>query len=138
MPEWTAPLYDYAHLAGRLLLGYIFITSGWNHLTKTGFLTGYAASKGVPAPRFFVILTGIMILVGAVLIILGWHRFIGAGLLVLFLLPVAFVMHAFWKETDPAARMSEKIHFQKDLGLAGAALLIAYYAGQPWPFSLGG
>jgi uncharacterized membrane protein YphA (DoxX/SURF4 family) len=138
MPEWTAPLYDFGHLAGRLLLGYLFITSGWSHITQLGPMAGYAASKGVPAPKFVVALTGVMILVGASLIILGWHRFIGAGLLVLFLLPVPFVMHAFWKETDPMARMNERIHFQKDLGLAGAAMLIAYYAGGSWPFSLGG
>ncbi|HET7039083.1 MAG TPA: DoxX family protein [Gemmatimonadales bacterium] len=138
MPDWTGPLYDLGHLVGRLLLGYIFVTSGWTHLTRTGPMTGYASSKGVPAPRFFVLLTGVMIFVGAALIILGWHRFIGACLLILFLLPVAFIMHAFWKETDPMARMNEQIHFQKDLGLAGAAILIAYYAGQPWPLSLGG
>jgi uncharacterized membrane protein YphA (DoxX/SURF4 family) len=138
MPSWTEPLFYFGHILGRVLLGYIFITSGWNHLTKLGPTAGYAASKGVPAPKFFVALTGVMIFVGAALIILGWHRFIGAGLLVLFLLPVAFIMHAFWKETDPMARMNEKIHFQKDLGLAGAAMLIAYYAGQSWPFSLGG
>ena len=138
MPEWTQSFYDVGHLVGRLLLGYIFITSGWNHLTRTGALIGYASSKGVPAPRFFVLLTGAMIFVGAILIILGWHRFIGACLLILFLLPVAFIMHAFWKETDPMARMNERIHFQKDLGLAGAAMLIAYYAGEVWPLSLGG
>jgi uncharacterized membrane protein YphA (DoxX/SURF4 family) len=138
LPSWTEPLFTIGHVVGRLLLGYIFITSGWSHLSKLGPTAGYAASKGVPAPKFFVAFSGVMILVGASLIILGWHRFIGAGLLVLFLLPVAFTMHAFWKETDPMARMNEMSHFQKDLGLAGAAMLVAYYSGQSWPFSLGG
>ncbi|MDH3497477.1 MAG: DoxX family protein, partial [Gemmatimonadota bacterium] len=82
--------------------------------------------------------TGLMILVGGVTVLLGWHRFIGAGLLVLFLVSTAFLMHPFWKEQDPTARMNEMAHFQKDLAPAGAALLLAYYAGWPWPFSLGG
>lgn len=129
---------DWMHLLGRMLLGALFVLNGIGHLTKTGAMTGYTASKGVPAARVMVLLTGVMILVGGVLVILGWHRFIGAMLLVLFLFPVAFIMHAFWKETDPGARQMEMIQFTKDLALAGAALFIAYYAGHSWPMSLGG
>jgi hypothetical protein len=47
-------------------------------------------------------------------------------------------MHAYWRETDPMARMNERLHFQKDLALGGAALFVAYYGGGFWPFSLGG
>lgn len=130
-------LYPWMHLVGRLLFAMLFVSSGIAHLTNKG-MVGYAQSKGVPAPAVMVPLTGVMILVGAVLVALGWHRFIGAGLLVLFLVPTAFVMHAFWKETDPMAKMGEMVHFQKDLALAGAALLAAYYAGWTWPMSLGG
>ncbi len=54
----------------------------------------------------------------------------------MFLLSTAFVMHPFWKESDPQASMNEMSHFMKDLALAGAALLIAFYAGMPWPMSL--
>jgi len=131
-------LYPWMHLAGRILLGLVFLNSGIGHFTQMSGTVGYAQSKGVPLPKIMVPLTGVMIIVGALLVVLGWHRFIGAGLLVIFLLPVAFIMHAFWKETDPMARMGEKVHFLKDLALAGAALFMAYYAGWSWPMSLGG
>jgi putative oxidoreductase len=46
-----------------------------------------------------------------------------------FLLPTAFLMHAFWKETDAQAKQMEMIQFQKDLALGGASLLIfAFWA----------
>lgn len=138
MPEWTWPLYDYTHLAGRILFSLVFLASGFGHLTRLEAMGGYAASKGVPAPKVMTAVTGVMILVGSLLVLLGWHRFIGAGLLVLFLLPTPFIMHAFWKEQDPMVRAGEQAHFLKDLALAGAALLIAFYAGGSWPFSLGG
>jgi putative oxidoreductase len=35
-------------------------------------------------------------------------------------------MHAFWKVTDPEACQMERIQFFKDLGLAGAALVLFY------------
>ncbi len=131
-------LYPWMHLVGRIFLAIVFLNSGLGHLTHMNATVGYAQSKGAPLPKVMVPLTGIMIIVGSLLIALGWHRFIGAGLLVVFLLPTAFIMHAFWKETDPMARMGEKVHFLKDLALVGAALFVAYYSGWSWPMSLGG
>jgi len=133
-----AELYPWMHLVGRILFSMIFIASGLNHFFKLNEGAAYAQMKGVPAPKLATVVSGLMILVGGVLVLLGWHRFIGAGLLVLFLLPSAFVMHAFWKESDPMMMQNEMAHFMKDMALAGAALLIAFYGGGPWPMSLGG
>ncbi|MEU2182221.1 hypothetical protein [Streptomyces thermolilacinus] len=33
-------------------------------------------------------------------------------------------MHAFWKEHSPDGRQAERTHFLKDIGLAGAALML--------------
>ncbi len=125
------------HVVGRVLFSMMFIMSGMNHLMKLNDMSAYAESKGVPAPKALTAVSGLMIMVGGVLVLLGWHRFIGAGLIAVFLLPTAMLMHAFWKETDPAARMNEMAHFMKDMAMAGAALLIAFYSGTVWPMSLG-
>jgi uncharacterized membrane protein YphA (DoxX/SURF4 family) len=137
MPDWMLALYDPAHVVGRFLFSLVFITNGLAHLTKTNGLSGYAASKGVPAAKAMTIITGLMMLTGGVFVALGWHRFIGAGLIALFVIPTAFIMHPYWKATDPGARAGEQAHFYKDLALGGAALVIAYYAGGDWPFALG-
>jgi uncharacterized membrane protein YphA (DoxX/SURF4 family) len=137
MPVWMEAMYDPAHLVGRVLFSLVFVISGLGHLTHTGAMAGYAASRGVPAAKPATIVTGLMIITGGILVMLGWHRFIGAGLLVVFLIPTAFVMHPFWKETDPGRRAAERAHFLKDLALGGAALFVAYYAGTDWPFALG-
>ncbi len=125
------------HVVGRVLFSMMFIMSGMNHLMKLNDMSAYAESKGVPAPKVLTAVSGLMIMVGGVLVLIGWHRFIGAGLIAVFLLPTAMLMHAFWKETDPAARMNEMAHFMKDMAMAGAALLIAFYAPTVWPISLG-
>lgn len=131
-----AELYPWMHLAGRILFALIFVMSGVNHLTQRQAMTEYARNRNLPAPGASVVLSGMVILVAGVAIMLGWHRFIAAGLLFLFLLATAVLMHPFWKEEDPQAKMNEMTHFLKDVALAGAALLVAYYAGQPWPMSI--
>jgi uncharacterized membrane protein YphA (DoxX/SURF4 family) len=65
-----------------------------------------------------------MILVGGLYIAFGVYADLGGLLIALFLIPTAFLMHAFWKETDPTAKQNESIGFFKDLSLAGAALII--------------
>jgi uncharacterized membrane protein YphA (DoxX/SURF4 family) len=68
--------------------------------------------------------SGVLLIVGALMVLLGIWADLGALLLVVFLIPTALLMHAFWKETDPQAKQLEMIQFQKDMALAGAALLI--------------
>ena len=109
---------------GRVLFALIFISSGVSHLTKLEAMTGYAQYKKVPAAKLSVILSGLMILVGGLYIAFGVYADLGALLIALFLIPAAFMMHAFWKETDATAKQNETIAFFKDLSLAGAALII--------------
>ena len=107
------------------------------HFMNAKEMVSFAESRGVPAAKVAVPVTGLMIVLGGLSVLLGWHRDIGAGLLVLFLIPTAFMMHPFWKESDPMARQNELAHFMKTLGLAGAALFIVYYSSFYWPMSLG-
>ncbi len=111
-------------LIARILFSLVFIGSGMGHLTKTEGMAQYAASKGVPAPRLVVIVTGVLLVVGGLSVLLGVYGRIGALALFIFLLPTAFMMHNFWTVTDPMARQNEMGHFLKDLALAGGALLI--------------
>lgn len=115
---------DVVALVGRILFVLLFLGSGYGHLAQTEAMAGYAASKGVPSARLATQLTGVLIIVGALMVLLGVWADLGALLLVLFLVPTALLMHAFWKESDPQARQLEMIQFQKDMALAGAALLI--------------
>ena len=114
----------------------LFIMMGVMHFVKLDDMPAMAASKGVPGAKPATIVGGLMIFVGGLFVLLGWHRFIGAGLIAIFLLFSAILTHQFWKESDPMVKLNETAHFMKDLALAGAALLIAFYAGSFWPMTL--
>ena len=121
---------DVVALIGRILFAALFLGSAFGHLTQSGAMAGYAGSRGIPQPRLAVLGSGVLILVGGLLVLLGIWLDLGALLLVVFLVPTAVLMHPFWKETDPMARQTEMVSFQKDIALAGAALLVlALYAG---------
>ena len=115
---------DIVLIIGRVLFALLFISSGVSHLTKLEAMTGYAKYKKVPAAKFGVVLSGLMILVGGLYIAFGVYADLGALLIALFLIPTSFLTHAFWKETDATAKQNESISFFKNLALAGAALII--------------
>lgn len=121
---------DVVALIGRILFAALFLGSAFGHLTQSEAMAGYAKSRGVPQARLAVLASGVLILAGGLMVLLGIWMDLGALLLVLFLIPTAILMHAFWKETDPMTKQTEMISFQKDIALAGAALTIfALYAG---------
>lgn len=136
MPEYLWPFYPWVHLGGRILFSLFCIVFGSMHIFGSG-VSGYMQTKAIPGPRIVAAAMGVMILVGGVFILLGWHRFIGAGLVFLALFPAGWALHPFWKEEDPAKRLVEMAHFFKVLAMAGAALLIAYHSGLAWPMALG-
>jgi putative oxidoreductase len=116
---------DWVLLIGRVLFVGIFFISGLTiHLLQWRQGVGYARMKGVPAPELLVPLSGLMAVGGAVLVALGLWADLGALLLAAFVFPVAYGMHAFWKESDPTSRMMEQVQFIKDVALGGAALAL--------------
>ena len=100
---------------------------------------GERYSKGVPQPKLMTIVTGLMLLVGGLMVILGVWGDVGALLLVAFLIPTALIMHNFWKETDPMNKQMEMVAFNKDIALAGGALALFVLLSNDFaPFTITG
>ena len=125
---------DYVFLFGRVLFGGFFIVGGINHFRHLGMMSGYAASKGVPAAKAAIIFSGLLIILGGFCIVVGCTPEIGVACIVLFLVPVTFMMHPYWTETDPMQQMSQRVNFQKNVALLGAALMLLMIQ-RPWPIS---
>jgi uncharacterized membrane protein YphA (DoxX/SURF4 family) len=118
---------DIVFLIGRILFVLVFLFSGSTiHLLQSRQGIEYARMYNVPAPELTVPLSGVMAVLGGLSVLLGIWADLGALLLVAFLLPVAFLMHAFWKETDPQQQANQMAHFMKNMGLVGGALVLFY------------
>ena len=108
---------EYALLAGRILFSVLFILSALGHFKQSTI--AYSASKGVPFASVLVPFSGVMELVGGISIIIGYEARIGAWLLVLFMIPVTFVFHQFWKIKDPMQKQMEMATFMKNISIYG-------------------
>ena len=126
---------DYVFLVGRILYGGFFIIGGINHFQHLDMMAGFSASKGLPAAKPFVILSGLLIIAGGASIVLGFHPRAGVACVVLFLIPVTFMMHAYWTEKDPMQRLGQRVNFQKNVALLGAALMLLVIP-RPWTLAL--
>ena len=110
---------------GRVLFALIFITAAPRHFTWEGI--HHAADLGVPLAGLLVPVAGVMALAGGLSVTLGWKARWGAWTLVAFLIPVTWMMHAFWKQSDAAAFHIQQAMFVKNLSMLGAALLLTQF-----------
>lgn len=125
-----AGLSSYAVPLGRVLFALIFLMSAPMHFTAQG--VQYAAGAGVPLPQIAVPLSGALALFGGLSVLLGYHARFGALLLVLFLVPVTLMMHAFWAVGDPGEAQVQQIMFMKNVSMLGAALLVLHWGSGPF------
>lgn len=128
-------MYELLFLLGRILYGGFFVLNGLNHFTKTGMMAQYAGSKGVPSPKYAVLLSGLFILLGGLGILLGVYVQWSVLLLAVFLVAASFKMHNFWAVQDPMQKQMEMVQFLKNMALLGAALMVLAIS-EPWAFSL--
>lgn len=119
----------YLVLTGRVLFSLMFLMAITFHF-KAEAVT-YARSYGVPMPSILVPVSGILAFLGGLSISLGYKARMGAWFIIVFLIPVTFMMHAFWKETDPMQMNMQMSNFMKNLSMLGGALLIAWFGAGP-------
>ena len=119
-------------VAGRIMLTLIFFLSGITHFTR---LDEYVAlmPAAIPARPFWVIVSGIVELVGATLMVTNRYPRLGAWLIVIFLIPVTVTVHGVAMVTAPDTRMQQiqMSFFLKGLTMIGAALLITQFGVTP-------
>ena len=103
---------DYLLLIGRILFA------------NAEGLIGGARAGGVFWAPFFVYLTGIMLILGGGFVIFNFLPRAGLALILLFLIPAAFIMHDFWTFSDPDVAAAQLSSFLRNMSLSGAALML--------------
>ncbi|KAL6080603.1 Nucleoside-diphosphate-sugar epimerases [Balamuthia mandrillaris] len=122
-------------LVGTALFVGVFLLGGLGHFAQQEKLqaetAAHLAPYGVPsslAPALFWGATALQLL-GSLLLVVGVFlphlRKLGCLLLVLFLLPVTLVMHAFWRLPEGSQEQSmHMVHFLKNTSMLGGLLLL--------------
>jgi len=112
-------------IAGRVMFTLIFFLSGITHFTD---LQSYVdlMPAAIPFRPFWVMISGVVELLGALLIVSNRMAHVGGWLIFLFLVPVTIVVHGVWMlaTPDPVMQRIQTSFFLKGVAMAGAALLI--------------
>jgi putative oxidoreductase len=95
-------------------------------------MVSYAMLRGLPAPKASVILSGLVIVIGALSVLVGFRGKIGAWLVAAFLVGSAFSMHQYWNVPDVMLAQEQMANFFKNLIMAGAALMITQIGTGPY------
>lgn len=115
--------YDSLALAGRILIGVLFLMSGLSKLAAPVATQGYIASVGLPAPVVaFAVAAAVETLGGALLIAGVRTRLVAIGLAV-FTLATAVIFH------NNFADQNQMIHFMKNIAIVGGLLQVVAFGG---------
>jgi len=110
---------------GRIMFTLIFFLSGITHFTR---LNDYVAlmPAAIPFRPFWVMISAVVELVGAVLVVTNTAPRLGGWLIFIFLVPVTITVHGVGMVTAPDQQMAgiQTSFFLKGVAMAGAALLI--------------
>ncbi len=123
-------------LLARVIFGGTLAFMGLNHFMDLDTMTGYAEFKGLPAPRFSVVASGVTLVLGGLGIVAGVYPVLAGGALAVFLLVSAVTMHDFWAQDDPEEQQNEMTAFLKNMYGAGAALAFLVLGGVEWSYAL--
>ena len=120
----------YGLLAGRMLIAFIFLQSGYDKVFNFGKTTAQMASRGMPMPEVLLVLTIVIVLGGGIMILVGWQARWAALALFLFLVPSTLIFHPYWSFPE-AQKLNQFHHFVKNVALMGTMLYIIAMGSGP-------
>jgi putative oxidoreductase len=114
---------NYAPLAGRILLAFLFLQSGFDKLLNYELTQKLMLARGVPQPDILLPLAVAAVFAGGIMLLIGWKARWGALALIAFMIPATWYFHAYWKFPE-ALQLGQFHHFVKNVAIIGALLLI--------------
>jgi putative oxidoreductase len=122
MPDSIRALFS---VLGRLCLVAIFaLAAVGQKIPKFAEVAALMDSKGVPYPQVALAGAIAFLILGSLMVLVGYYARIGALLLAVFLVLATYYFHAFWAIEDEKLRGEQMLNFLKNLSLFGAMLFI--------------
>lgn len=118
---------DIFDLLGRILLSFIFFFEAYDYFAYDKLNKAAMTIYGLTWNQDFFLYGAILLLLfGAMTILLGYRMRLGALLLLIYWIPLTFIVHDFWRE-DPAGATYrlQSILFMKNIAITGGLLMAA-------------
>jgi putative oxidoreductase len=108
---------DAVLLIGRILLGLIFVRSGYGKLFDIGTYAATLQGRGIPA---FLAYTSVLAeFFGGIALILGLATRYVVLVMIVFMIVATFTSHRYWQFTDANVRRIQDSSFYKNIAMIG-------------------
>ncbi|MEO7174756.1 MAG: DoxX family protein [Saprospiraceae bacterium] len=115
---------DIVDLIARVLLSFIFIFDAIDSIKFRESTIQQMAEYGLTWNPHFLLNLGIgCLILGGLMLLLGYRSSFGAFLLLLYWVPVTVIVHSYWNEPLNLQR-EQSLHFMKNLAITGGLLLV--------------
>jgi putative oxidoreductase len=114
---------DMALLIGRILLGGIFVVSGYGKVTAVAAFAASLEKRGVPFAPTMAIIGAYVEFIGGLLVVLGIEVRYVAVLMIAFVIVATLISHRFWELQD-ALRDAQRTQFSKNVAIAGGFFVL--------------
>jgi len=126
--ETISPFFGRCAFVWFYLTGAMDIAGNWRSLAAD------LASKHVPIPPLILLIALILIVMGSISLLFGYHTRHGAMVLFGMTMVAAVTMHDYWHYTDAVAHAREFGIFARDFAICGGLLLLVGLG--PGPFAV--
>jgi putative oxidoreductase len=109
---------------GRCALSWFFGAGVFNIVNNWAHLSQELAGKHVPLPPLVLVLALVLMAMGTISLLFGYHTRHGAVLLFGMTIIATVSLHDFWHISDPAARQAEFEIFSRDVAICGGLLVM--------------
>ena len=118
---------DFLILVARIMMGLIFVLSGWPKLMHYNTTVTGLTHRGIP--EFIALLGPPVEFFGGLAILLGFMSAYAAPLMLVFTVIATVTSHRFWQFSDPAQYRAQNTNFWKNVSMMGGMLLLFVTAG---------
>lgn len=116
---------------GRLLITYIYATSGIAKVTTWQGNIQYMSTRHLPMIPVMLAIATIIELGGSLCLITGFQARVAAFVMFLYTTALTLIFHNYWAFSG-MLRGTQETHFRKNLAIMGGLLILAYAGPGKW------
>ncbi len=116
-------------LLGRLMMTYVFLTSGIAKISGWSGNVAYMSTRHLPMIPVLLAVAMVIEVAGSVCLVTGYQARIAAFVMFWYTTAVTVLFHNYWAA---GAAMGQETHFRKNLAIMGGLLMLAYCGPGKW------